>query len=198
MLGGSGVENEVEAAGMLEHFVNVCGNDDFVNPQSLGVGNLLWRRAKQHHMRAESFGKLHAHVTKAAKADDADLLSFAHVPMAERRISGNACAQQRRCAGKIQLVGNAEHESLAHDNAVRISSIGYAAENFVFSVVGESRKIHTELLVAGAAVLADAAGTDHTADADDIAFFKFFHGCAGFCYAAMDPAAAYVYSLQNP
>jgi hypothetical protein len=52
------------------------------------------------------------------------------------------------------------------------------------SVVGEGWKIYAELLIAGAAVLAYAAGTDHTAHANNVAFLELFDGAAGFCDAA--------------
>ena len=68
---------------------------------------------------------------KSAEADDADLLPFADFPVAQRRIGGDAGAQQRRGAGGIQLVGHAQHEGFVDDDAVGIAAVGDAAENFV-------------------------------------------------------------------
>ena len=82
MLGGNCVEDEVEAGEMLLHGLRVGGNDNFVNAQTLGVGDLLRRCAEQHHTRAESLGKFHAHVSEAAKAHNAYLLTLADIPMA--------------------------------------------------------------------------------------------------------------------
>src|ERR1700724_2224537 len=55
-----------------------------------GVGRFAWGRREQHGVRAKSMGKFHAHVPQATKPDNADLLSFADLPMAQRRIGGDA------------------------------------------------------------------------------------------------------------
>src|SRR5436190_734660 len=137
-------------------------------------------------MSAESLRKLHAHVTEAAQANDADLLSFADVPMAQRRIRRDSRAQERRRARKVKLVGDAQHEGFAHHNAVGISAVSYSAENFVFGVVGERGEIDAELLLTRAAVDADAAGADHAADTDCVAFFEPRYRVAGFRDTAND------------
>src|SRR5260370_31275034 len=121
-------------------------------------------------MRAESFGKFHSHVPEATKAHNADFLTFADIPVAQRRIRSNARAQQRRRARQIQLVRHAQHERFAHHNAVRISAVSHAAKNLVLRVVGEGWEIYAELLVAGPAVLAHSTGADHAAHANDVAF----------------------------
>src|SRR6266536_4999361 len=140
-------------------------------------------------MRSESLRKLHAHVPEAAQANNADLLSLANVPVPQRRICRNPGAQQRRCTGKVQLVGDAQYERLAHHNAVRVSAISDAAENLVLSVIGEGREVNAELLLAGEAIDALSAGTDHTADAYDFSFFEFPHCPAGFGHPANDLVA---------
>src|SRR5437764_6615572 len=131
-------------------------------------------------MRSESLGKFHAHMPEAAQANNANLLSLANVPEPQRRICRNAGAQQRRCAGKIQLVGDAQNERLAHHDTVGVSAVSDAAENLVLSVIGESGEVNAELLLAGEAIDALSAGTDHAADACRISFFEFFDRAAGF------------------
>ena len=37
VIGGDGIEDEVEAAGVLLHFVGIAGDDDFVGPEAEGV-----------------------------------------------------------------------------------------------------------------------------------------------------------------
>src|SRR5216684_1682901 len=184
VLGGNGVQNEVEAASVLLHLRRVGGNNHFVDTQTLGVGGLFRRCAEQHHMRAESLGKLHAHVSEAAQAHNADFLTFADIPVAQRRIRSNARAQQRSRAREVELVRHAQHERFAHHNAVRISAECDAAENLVLGVIGEGWEIDAELLIAGPAVLAHAARTDHAADANDVAFFELFYSAARFRDAA--------------
>ena len=53
-------------------------------------------------MGAERLGELHAHVAEAAQADDADLLAVADFPMPQRRVGGDAGAEQRRGRGEVQ------------------------------------------------------------------------------------------------
>ena len=83
VVGGDGVENEVEAADMLLHLGFVLGDDDFVGAEADRVGRFIWGRGEQDDVGAEGFGEFHAHVTEAAEADNPDLLSFADIPVAQ-------------------------------------------------------------------------------------------------------------------
>ena len=73
VIGGDGVEDEVEAAGMLPHFVGIARDDDFFGAEAQRVLPLAGRRGEDDNVRAERMSKLHAHVAKSAETDDADL-----------------------------------------------------------------------------------------------------------------------------
>ncbi len=123
-------------------------------------------------MRAESMGKLHAHVPQAAKSDNSDFLALANFPVPQRRISRDAGAQQRGNPGRIEFLGNAQDEGLVNHDAFRIAAVGDAAENILF---------FTSL-----ATGADAAGTHHAAYRREVALFEFLDGAANLDDAAHD------------
>src|SRR5947207_373956 len=95
-------------------------------------------------------------------------------------LAGSCVENEVEAAGKIQLVGDAQNERLAHHDTVGVSAVSDAAENLVLSVIGESGEVNAELLLAGEAIDALSAGTDHAADACRISFFEFFDRAAGF------------------
>ena len=105
VIGGDGVEDEVEAAGVLLHLVGVAGDDDFVGAEAEGVLLLAGRGGEDHDVGAECMGELHAHVAQSAEADDADLLALGDPPVAQGRVGGDAGAEQRRGPGEIRLGG---------------------------------------------------------------------------------------------
>jgi len=63
------------------------------------VRRLVRRSGEQNDVCAKGICKFHPHVSQPAEADDADLLALAYLPMTERRISRDSCAQQR-CHGR--------------------------------------------------------------------------------------------------
>ena len=120
--GGDGIENEVEAVGVCRHLLGILGDDDFVRAEALRVRHLARRGGEEHDVRAEGLGELHAHVAETAEADDADLLAGADLPVAQRRIRGDARAQQRRGGGEIEVGRHAQHEILRHDDALGVTA----------------------------------------------------------------------------
>ena len=80
VLGGDGVEDEVEAAGVLLHLVGVAGDDDLVRAEAQRVLLLAGRGGEDDDVGAERAGELHAHVAQPAEADDADLLALGRRP----------------------------------------------------------------------------------------------------------------------
>ena len=108
-------------------------------------------------------------MTKAAKPDDAGLLTRSDLPMSQRRIGGDAGAEQWRHAGQIELAGNPQHESLVDDDRVGIAPVGRAADHFVDAVVGWVEAPFAILFQALAAGTASAAGIDHAADSGEVA-----------------------------
>ena len=102
VLGGDGVEDEVEAAGVLLHLVGVAGDDDLVGAEAQRVFLLARRRGEDDDVGAERMGELHAHVAQPAETDDADLLALGHAPVAHRRVGRDPGAEQRRGPGEIR------------------------------------------------------------------------------------------------
>ena len=104
-------------------------------------------------------------MAETAQADDADFLAGADLPVAQRRISGDARAQQRRDGGKIALVmRHLEHEFLPDDDMVRIAAEGVAARDGIRAVIGaDEAGGFAILLLALLARRAMAAAVDHAA-----------------------------------
>ena len=189
VLGGDAVEDEIEAARVLQHFVGVFGDDDFVGAETLGVGGFVGRSGEEDDVRAEGMGELDAHVAESAEADDADFLAFANFPVTKGRIGGDAGAEQRSGGGEIEVRGDLQREIFIDHDAIGIAAVGDAGENFVFTVVGEGGAVFAEGFVAIEATGASAAGVDEAADGGDIAFLEFFDGAADFDDAADDLVA---------
>ena len=169
VVGGDAVEDEVEAAGVLLHLVGVLGDDDFVRAEAERVLLLARRGGEDDGVRAERVGELHSHVAEAAEADDADLLALADAPMAHRRVSRDAGAEQRRGAGEVEVGRDAQDEAFVHDNAVGVAAVGDRRRPvLVGRAVGE-HLIRAELLEAGLAIRAGVVRIDQAADAHQVA-----------------------------
>ena len=130
---------------------------------------LLLQRLRQHgDLGAERVGDLDGHVAQAAEADDGDLLAGAGAPLAQRRVGGDAGAQQRRGGGRVDAVGDGEDVVGVDDDVGGVAALGGGAVA-VGAGVGGDHAVEAVLLVAVAAVGALAAGVDHAADADAVA-----------------------------
>ncbi len=70
VVGGDGIEDEVEAAGMLCHLIRVAGEDNFVGAKAQSVFLLVGRSGEEDDMSSESVGELDAHVAQPAETDD--------------------------------------------------------------------------------------------------------------------------------
>src|SRR2546423_13784473 len=119
----------------------------------LRVGGLVRGRREERDPGAERVREFYPHMPETAEADDAHLVSLANLPMAQRRVSRDPGAQQRRGRREVELVGNAENEILVDDDAFRVSAVSDAAGLFVFAVVGEDwARVVAELFQIGAAI----------------------------------------------
>ena len=67
-------------------------------------------------------GKFDAHMPETAKANNADFLTGANLPVLERRIGGDPCAQQRCRGGRVQILGNIQDEALFDRDVIRIAA----------------------------------------------------------------------------
>ena len=120
-------------------------------------------------LRAEGAGELDPHVPQAAETDHADLLPLDVAPAAHRRVGGDPGAEQRRDPGELQVGGNAQHEALVDDDALRVAAVGDRRRAvLVRGVVGEGG-IRAELLDVGPATRAVVVRIDQAADADQVA-----------------------------
>ena len=100
---GSGVEDEVETVDVRRHLLLVLRYHHFGGAEAQGIFPLVRRGGEQHDLRAHGIGDLHRHMAESAKADHADLLSRADLPLAQRRVGGDAGTEQRRDRGQLSV-----------------------------------------------------------------------------------------------
>ena len=131
VIGGDGVEDEVEAAGVLLHLVGIARDDDFVGAEAERVFLLAGRSGEDDDVGSERVGKLHAHVAQSAETDDADLLALGDAPVAHGRVGRDPGAEQRRGSGEIEVGRNAQNETFVDDDAVGVAAVGDASEVLV-------------------------------------------------------------------
>ncbi len=81
---GDGVEQEIEAIGLLGHRRRIFRDQHLIRAEPDGILALGRRGGDHDHLGAESLGKLHPHVAQAAEADDAHPLAFIHLPVPQR------------------------------------------------------------------------------------------------------------------
>jgi hypothetical protein len=82
VLGGDGVENEVEAAGVLFHLVRIARNDDLVGAEAERVLLFVGRGGEDDDVGSERMSKLHAHVAQTAETHSPNFLAFCDAPVA--------------------------------------------------------------------------------------------------------------------
>ena len=109
--------------------------------------------------------------------------------MLQRRIGGDAGAEQRRRALERNALRDREDVILVDGDAGRIAAIGRRLLVLLVAVIGERHADLAILLLARAAGLAAAAGIDEAADADDMAGLPFLHMIADLDDAADDLVA---------
>src|SRR4051812_44785670 len=109
--------------------------------------------------------RAYASLICAAEPDHADLLARAGAPSPQRRVRGDAGAQQRRGGGQRQVVRYPEAERLVDHDPAGVAAVGHrpgAAP--VLAVVGICRRAAIAVLLQpGAAGLAGPARVDHAA-----------------------------------
>lgn len=65
VLGGDGVEDEIEAASVLLHLVGVAGDDHFIGTKAERLFFLVGRGGEDNDVGTERTGELHAHVAQS-------------------------------------------------------------------------------------------------------------------------------------
>ena len=82
VIGGDGVEDEVEAAGVFGHLVGVAGDDDLVGAEAERVVLFAGGSGEDDDVGSEGVRELDAHVAETAEANDADFLALGDAPVA--------------------------------------------------------------------------------------------------------------------
>ena len=176
---------------VLRHLVGVPGDDDLVRAELLRVGCLAGGRGEENGVSPECVGELDAHVTETAEPDDADFVARTDFPVAQRRVSGDAGAEQRRRACRVELGRDREHESLVYHDLPRVSAVGHPAEDLVGAVVGAAELGVAVLLEPLLTALADTAGIHQAADGGQVADLELGHLVADAGYASDDLVSRY-------
>ena len=95
LVAGDGGEDEVEGAGELFDRGGFAGVDEGVRAEREGFGFLVLRGGEGGDFGAEGAGELDGEMAEAADADDSDARGGASAVVAERRVDGDAAAEQR-------------------------------------------------------------------------------------------------------
>ena len=143
-----------------------------MGPQFLGVAFLAWRRAEHRDVSTHGPGNLHRHVAEAAEPDHANAMSFANAVALERRIGGDAGAQQRRDAGQRHALLDPEDILLPDDDMGGVAALGGCRAVQFGGVVGERDMFLAELFFVLLAGLARATGIDEAADAREVSHLE--------------------------
>jgi len=188
--GGDGVEDKIQASGVLLHLVGIAGDDDFVCAETERVVFLAGRRGENNDVCSQRMGKLHAHVAQSAETYNADFLALDVAPAAYWRVGRDPCAEKRRNSGQIEVGGDAQNEAFVDYDAIGVAAIGDASEVLVRGVEGESH-VRTELLDTGPALGAGAVGVNHASDGGEVAGLKLGDRGAGLGDTADDLMSGY-------
>jgi len=65
-------------------------------------------------------------MTEPSQPDNPDFLPFARFPSAQRRVSGDPGAEERRSGREVQIRRHLKHKCLVYDNGLRVAAIGDA------------------------------------------------------------------------
>ena len=92
------------------------------------------------------------------------------LPVPQRRVGGDAGAQQRRDGGQVRFgMADLQHEALVDDDVLRVAAQRVAGRVRRRAVVGADEAVLAVLLQALVAGRAVPAAVDHAADADQVA-----------------------------
>ena len=83
VLGGDGIEDEIETASVLLHFVGVAGYDNFIGTEAERVFRLVGRSCEDDDVCPERASELHAHVPQPAETDNANFFTLGNTPVAQ-------------------------------------------------------------------------------------------------------------------
>ncbi|GAB7555669.1 hypothetical protein NRB_51900 [Novosphingobium sp. 11B] len=164
------VDDQVERAGVRSHFLGLAADHRAVGAEVDRVLALGGRRGEGDDFGPHGMRDLDRHMAETADADDADLLARTGVPVTQRRVRGDARAEQRRDGGKLlRRVADRKDEAFIDDDPARIAAHGVAGRIRRLAVVGADEAVLAILFEIVMARTAVAAAVDHAADADGVA-----------------------------
>ena len=162
-IGRDGVEDQVEGVAQLLERVAVGGRVVVAGAQPQAVLHLLQALRQHRHLGAHRRGELDRHVAQTAEAHDGDPPARPGIPVPQRRVGGDARAQQR-CGGiEAERVGNAQDVVLVDDDAAAVAAVGGLAVAPDCVVGADVSAAGAVLLEPGEAVVAFPAGVDEAA-----------------------------------
>lgn len=166
----NGVEQEIEVTGRGFHLLGVGRHDHMIGALTPTFFGLARRAGEQRHFSAHGLGELDAHVAEAAHAENPDLVTGFDAVVLERRVGGDAGAENRCGTGQRQTFRDPHNKMFADHDAVGITAHGIAAVDPIRGGVSHGRAFEAILLEVRLTGFAAAAGVDHAADADQIAY----------------------------
>ena len=90
-------------------------------------------------------------------------------PLAQRRIGGDAGAQQRRDPGRIEIFRHSQHEVLILHQIGGVAAVGHGAGLAVLTVIGAGKAVLAILFQPSSQLGQLRRGIYHATDADQIA-----------------------------
>ena len=125
---GDGADNEVERVGVGLLVALLGGGDKLRRPHLKSVLFLAVRSANSHYFVCpERLSPEESEVTETTNADDADTLAGTAAVLLQGRVEGDTTAQHRRCLGRVDAVGDGEHEMTISAPVPRITAVGLLA-----------------------------------------------------------------------
>ncbi len=136
-----------------------------IGTKTFPVSLLLERLAQHGDLCAESVRQFHSHMPQPTQSDDRDLFPGSSIPVLQRRIKCDTCAQQWRTGIERQILGHTQRIILVDDNLVGIAAVGRLAF-FIAAVISPDRRHRAVLLEALPALRTRPARVDEAAHAD--------------------------------
>lgn len=163
---------------MRGHFIGVTRHYHLMRPQRFGCFALRPGGRERHHICAHCIGQLDAHMAQPADTHDADLVSRPHLPVTQRGIRRNPCAEQRCDCGELRfVVPDAQNIALMHHDLLRIAAQSVTGRVSRRPVI---RADHVVAIVLQpfVAICAVPATVNDAANSDELAHLEARHICA--------------------
>src|SRR4029077_11138803 len=141
---------------------------DFIRTQAKRIILLVRRSGEDDDVRSERMSKFYRHMAETSQTDHSYFLAVRDIPMAHGRVSGYACAQERRRCREFELRRNSQYELFIDDDAIGVATVSDSSQIFVRAVVGEYH-VRTKLLKARFAIWAGAVRIDQAANRGEFA-----------------------------